>query len=142
MPVIELVTEINADRLLVFNLARSINLHMASTEHTNEVAIAGRTSGLIELNESVTWRAKHLGIYQNLSSKITAFDLPNFFVDEMVQGAFKRFRHLHSFEETQRGTRLKDHFDYDSPLGILGKITDKLFLKKYNGLAGKKECRD
>src|SRR5665811_1912859 len=99
MPRIELRTEIKANKEIVFDLSRSIDLHRISTEHTNEEAIAGKTSGLIELNESVTWKAKHFGIYQRLTSKVTEFDRPNYFVDEMVNGAFKNFRHEHHFTD-------------------------------------------
>ncbi len=131
MPQIELKTEINADIKLVFDLSRSIDLHKISTEHTNEEAIAGKTHGLIELNESVTWRAKHFGITQTLSSKITEFEKPNYFVDEMINGIFKRFRHEHYFSKLKDNTIMLDYFEYDSPLGILGKIADYIFLKKY-----------
>ena len=131
MPRIELQTEIKADKKIVFDLSRSIDLHKISTQHTNETAIAGKTSGLIELKESVTWRAKHFGIYQRLTSKITEFEKPNYFVDEMVSGAFKRFKHEHHFKDSTNGTLMIDIFDYTSPLGFLGKIADKLFLKKY-----------
>ena len=78
MPRIELRTEIKADKEIVFDLSRSIDLHKISTEHTNETAIAGKASGLIGLDENVTWRAKHFGIYQRLTSKITEFDRPNY----------------------------------------------------------------
>lgn len=131
MPKIELRTEIKADRKVVFDLSRSIDLYKISTKQTNEQAIAGKTSGLIEMNESVTWRAKHFGIYQNLTSKITEFDKPKYFVDEMVKGAFKEFKHEHHFVELNGGTLMTDFFYYKSPFGILGKLADKLFLKKY-----------
>ena len=131
MPKIELRTEIRADRNIVFDLSRSIDLHKISTKKTNEQAIAGKTSGLIGINESVTWKAKHFGIYQNLTSKITEFEKPKFFVDEMIKGAFKEFKHEHRFEELNGGTLMTDFFDYKSPYGILGKLADKLFLKKY-----------
>ena len=131
MPRIELQTEINAEKQLVFDLARSIDLHKISTEHTNEQAVDGRMSGLIELGESVTWKAKHFGFYQLLSSKITEFENPNFFVDEMEKGAFKSFVHRHIFVEIPTGTLMTDIFEYKSPLGIFGTIADKLFLKKY-----------
>ena len=131
MPRIELRTEIKASKEIVFDLSRSIDLHKISTEHTNETAIAGKTSGLIGMDESVTWRAKHFGIYQKLTSKITEFERPDFFVDEMVKGAFKSFRHEHHFEEFNGGTLMTDYFDYESPLAFLGRIADKLFLKKY-----------
>ncbi|WP_308992894.1 SRPBCC family protein [Mariniflexile litorale] len=131
MPRIELKTEIKANKNIVFDLSRSIDLHKISTEHTNEQAIAGKTNGLIGMNESVTWRAKHFGIYQNLTSKITEFNKPNYFADEMVKGAFKEFKHEHHFAELNEGTLMTDFFIYKSPFGILGKIADKLFLKKY-----------
>lgn len=131
MPRIELRTEIKARKDIVFDLSRSIDLHKISTEHTNETAIAGKTNGLIGLSESVTWRAKHFGVYQELTSKITEFDRPNFFVDEMVKGAFKSFKHEHHFSDINGGTLMIDYFDYQSPLGFLGKLADKLFLQKY-----------
>lgn len=131
MPKIKICTEINAKKTIVFDLSRSIDLHKISTEHTNEEAIAGVTSGLINLNETVTWRAKHFGIYQNLTTKITQFNYPNSFTDEMVKGAFKSFKHQHYFEDKGNITVMIDKFDYTSPLGFLGRIANFLFLKKY-----------
>tara|TARA_R110002072_G_scaffold29139_2_gene92676 strand:+ start:237 stop:725 length:489 start_codon:yes stop_codon:yes gene_type:complete len=131
MPKIVIETFIESDKKIVFDLSRSIDLHKISTEKTNEKAIAGKTSGLIEINESVTWRARHFGIYQNLTSKITAFEYPIYFCDEMQKGVFKRFKHEHYFSDFKQGTLMKDIFDYTAPLGFLGKIADLIFLKKY-----------
>lgn len=131
MPILKLQTEIDAAIELVFDLSRSIDLHKITTAHTNETAIAGRASGLIELHETVTWRARHFGIYQKLTSKITAFERPDYFADEMVKGAFKRFKHEHYFKRVNGLTLMNDIFDYESPLGILGKLADTLFLEKY-----------
>ncbi|MGB0839281.1 MAG: SRPBCC family protein [Chitinophagales bacterium] len=131
MPSIKIETNISAAKNIVFDLARSIDLHKISTQQTNKEAIAGVTSGLIGRNDWVTWRAKHFGVYQTLTSKITAFKEPDYFVDEMEQGIFKHFKHEHLFEEIQGKTLMTDIFDYESPLGILGKIADALFLKQY-----------
>lgn len=131
MPVLKLHTTIDADIRIVFDLARSIDLHLLSTKETNESAIAGKTTGLIELGESVTWRAKHFGVYQELSSKITAFNRPYFFEDSMVKGAFKSFTHQHIFETVDDKTMMKDVFEFESPLGFLGSLANKLFLVKY-----------
>lgn len=131
MPRIELQTVIKADKKVVFDLSRSIDLHEISTEHTNEKAIAGKTNGLIGLNETVTWRAKHLGIYQKLTTKITEYNYPNYFADEMISGAFKSFKHGHYFSDFESGTLMVDIFDYTSPLGVLGRLADSLFLKNY-----------
>ncbi|MNE62925.1 hypothetical protein D3C80_1582420 [compost metagenome] len=59
MSLIVLKTQINADPETCFYLSRSVDLHLISTESTGEMAIAGRIEGLIELNESVTWKSKH-----------------------------------------------------------------------------------
>nr|WP_068891144.1 SRPBCC family protein [Pedobacter panaciterrae] len=131
MPIIKLETFINADQAIVFDLGRSIDLHQISTAHTNERAVEGKTSGLIELNESVTWEARHFGIVQRLTSKVTAMKYPSYFVDEMVSGAFKSFKHEHIFEAAGQGVLMVDVFDYVSPMGIVGKLADWLFLKKY-----------
>jgi ligand-binding SRPBCC domain-containing protein len=131
MPIIEVLTIIQADKQIVFDLSRSIDLHKISTKHTHEEAVAGRLSGLIELNETVTWKARHFGIYQYLTSRITAFERPDYFVDEMEKGIFKRFRHQHIFKNYEKGTMMIDIFDYESPLGVLGNCADSLFLKAY-----------
>lgn len=131
MPRIELNTEINAPINVVFDLSRSIDFHMKSTEQTGEKAIAGKTSGLIGLNETVTWRAKHFGIPQNLTSKITIMKRPDIFVDEMTKGAFKSFCHQHLFLDEGNKTLLIDIFEFEAPLGFLGKIANRLFLKNY-----------
>lgn len=129
--IIELSTHINAPIERCFDLARSIDLHMESTKQTGETVIAGRASGLIELGETVTWRARHFGIWQNLTSKITRFDSPNSFTDEMVSGAFKSFRHEHLFYSVNNQTVMKDVFEFESPGGWLGKVANFLFLGRY-----------
>lgn len=131
MPKIELQTIIRSKKEIVFDLSRSVDLHLLSTKKTNEKAIAGKTSGLMELNDTVTWRAKHLGIYQNLSTKITEFEKPNYFADKMVKGVFKSFKHQHFFEDLEDGTLMTDIFEYRSPCGILGNLADIIFLEKY-----------
>jgi ligand-binding SRPBCC domain-containing protein len=131
MPIIKLETVINAPIERVFDLARSIDLHKNSMSKYEEKAVAGVTSGLINLNETVTWEATHFGVKQRLTSKITAFDRPRYFRDLMVAGAFRRFDHDHFFELIGEQTRIKDVFDYDSPLGILGKIADAFFVEKH-----------
>lgn len=131
MPIIKLETKINAPVERVFDLARSIDLHRDSMSQYEECAVAGRLSGLIEMNETVTWEATHFYVRQRLASRLTAFDRPRHFRDSMVSGAFKRFDHDHYFEETGGQTVIRDVFDYNSPLGILGNIADFLFVESH-----------
>ena len=67
MPTIYLSTFIRATPTTTFDLSRSIDLHQISTKQTQEKVIAGRMSGLIELGESVTWRAKHFGFFSGIN---------------------------------------------------------------------------
>lgn len=131
MPVIELTTAINAPIERCFDLARSIDLHKLSTEGTNEEAVAGVTSGLIGRNEEVTWRARHFGIVQKLSSRITKFDRPYHFRDEMIKGIFKAISHDHLFHEADGMTVMKDEFYFESPGWIIGTLFNHLVLTNY-----------
>lgn len=131
MTTINLKTHINAPIQLVFDLSRDITEHEASTNTTREKAIAGRTSGKIELGETVTWRAKHFGLYLQHTSIISAFESPTRFVDEMVKGVFKSFHHEHIFKETKNGTEMIDVLSYEVPYGIFGKIFNYFILKSY-----------
>ena len=131
MPTILLVTRINASVNLVFDLSRSIDLHTESTAQTKERAVAGRTQGLIDLGEDVTWEATHFFIRQRLTAKITQFDRPHHFRDSLVSGVFRRFDHDHQFVSDGEHTVMTDIFDYTSPLGPLGCLADRLFLRRY-----------
>lgn len=131
MPIIELITKINAPIQRCFDLARSIDLHKLSTGGSKEDAIAGVTQGLIGMGETVTWRATHFKVRQILSSKITAFESPRYFRDEMIKGAFKYIKHDHVFEEKEGVTIMKDRFQFASPFGCLGEVANKLILTRY-----------
>ncbi|RZK09178.1 MAG: cell division protein [Flavobacterium sp.] len=131
MTKIQITTTINASVETVFNLSRNIDIHLLSTQQTNEKAIAGRTSGLIEVNETVTWRGKHFGIYQNHKSIIPEMVFPTYFVDEMLEGSFKSFRHEHSFKVENGKTIMRDEIFYETPFGIFGKLFDTIILEKY-----------
>ena len=131
MTIIELTTYIEAPIEKVFDLARSIDLHTDSMAHTGEQAIAGRTSGLIEMGETVTWRARHFGKWQTLSSKITDYNYPHYFTDVMIEGAFESFSHQHLFYAINKQTVMMDIFIFESPHGKLGQLANFLFLGRY-----------
>jgi len=131
VPVIDLTTQITAPMQRVFDLSRSVDLHAASTAQTGERAVAGVTSGLMSLGQEVTWRARHFGIWQCLTSRITAFDPPSHFRDSLVRGAFRRFDHDHFFSQEGDITIMRDVFDFQSKLGIFGRIADHLVLTRY-----------
>ena len=114
-----------------FDAARDLDLHTKSMAWTNEQAVAGRRSGLIELDEEVTWRGRHFFVTQHFTSRITAFDRPRYFQDTMQRGAFKSFVHDHFFVAEQDGTLMTDVLVFAAPLGVLGRIAEKLVLRRY-----------
>ena len=132
MVTIDIETHVAAPVERVFDLTRSIDLHSRSLAHTGERAVAGRTSGLIGPGETVTWRARHLGVRQRLTSVISAYDRPRYFQDRQVRGAFAWFEHEHFFTPAPGGgTVLRDVFRFAAPLGILGRIAEALVLRRY-----------
>jgi len=131
MTTIYLETKIKAPKQIVFDASRNIDIHQKSASSSKEKAIAGVTSGLINLNETVTWRGKHFGFYLTHKSRITAMKLHDHFVDEMENGKFKSFKHQHLFEETKGFTVMKDKLEYETPFGIFGELFDILFLEKH-----------
>jgi ligand-binding SRPBCC domain-containing protein len=125
----QVITIIAAPPEQCFDLARSVEAHLHSTGATGERAVGGRTSGLLSLGEEVTWEAKHLGVRQRLTSRITQFDRPRFFQDRMVRGAFAFLEHDHIFDTTSDGnTVMTDVVRFKAPFGILGWVVERVVL--------------
>ncbi len=134
MAKLEQVTVIRAPIERCFDLARSVEVHLAGNVHSGEsaVATAGVTSGLIDLGQRVTWRAKHFGVWQKLTSEITAMDRPAYFQDTMIRGAFRRMDHDHYFRRLSSDeTEMKDVFRFEAPWGILGRVAEFAVLRRY-----------
>ena len=131
MTTLNLLTTIKAPKNVVFDLARNIDVHQNSASSTHEKAIDGTTSGLININETVTWRGRHFGLYLTHKSQITAMNLYDNFVDEMQAGHFKSFRHEHIFQFKNETTTMIDKLQYETPFFVFGQIFDFLFLKKH-----------
>lgn len=131
---LEEITTINAPIERCFDLARSVEVHLAGNIHWGEqaVAAAGVTSGLIGLSQRVTWRARHFGVWQKLTSEITAMEPPVYFQDVMVQGAFRSMKHDHFFRLLPSGeTEMKDVFCFAAPIPPFGLIAEALVLRRY-----------
>jgi len=131
MTTITIVTKIHASPEQCFDASRDLDLHLESMGHTGERAVAGRTSGLIELGEQVTWEGRHFGIRQRFTSAITAYDRPRHFQDSMVRGAFRSFVHDHYFAPCDEGTLMTDVLVFRSPFGMLGAIVDRMIMTAY-----------
>jgi hypothetical protein len=117
-----------------FDLSRSVEVHLVANIHSGEqaVAIGGILSGLPELSQQVTWRAKHFGVWQNLTSKYTAMQPPTYFQATMIDGIFRSMQADHYFRRLPSGaTEMKDLFRVAAPLPLLGPVAEFLFLRRY-----------
>jgi ligand-binding SRPBCC domain-containing protein len=131
MTTIVVATRIAAPIELCFDLARDVEAHLETSSSTGERAVGGKTSGLLDLGDVVTFEAVHFGIRQRLTSKIVEFDRPSRFVDEMVKGAFVSLRHVHEFVVDGQSVVMRDTLAWRSPLGFLGVVADTLFVKRH-----------
>lgn len=130
--VIRLETYINAPIELVFRLGRSLDVHKAVNTDNEETILKGRSVGLVEQGDIITWQAKHFGIRQQLQVIVYELEAPLVFKDQMLSGPFKTMHHIHQFEKNgENGTKMIDVFTFSSPLGLLGSLFDRLILSKY-----------
>jgi ligand-binding SRPBCC domain-containing protein len=121
-----LVTSVAAEPDVVFDLSTDLDLHQASMRRSHEHAVGGRTSGHIALGESVTWRARHLGRWWTITSRIDSFDRPVSFTDAQVRGPFGAYRHEHRFTPVGDGTAMTDIVGVGAPFGPLGTAFEPL----------------
>lgn len=134
MVTVEEITIIRAPVERCFDLARSVEVHLAGNVHCGESAVAsgGVTSGLIGPGQRVTWRAKHFWVWHRLTSEITKMDRPSCFQDVMVAGIFRWMKHDHFFRRISADeTEMRDVFCFAAPLPILGRIAEITFLGRY-----------
>lgn len=131
MPTIHLTTFIAAPANVVFDLSRNIELHKESMSNFKEEAVAGTRFGLIEKDETVTWKARHLFKTRLLRVKVTEMKKHEMFVDEQAEGAFKMMKHEHHFKACDNGTILIDLFHFETKYGFLGRWINSLYLVKY-----------
>jgi hypothetical protein len=131
---LEETTIIAAPIARCFDLSRSVEVHLRSNVHSREQALArgGITSGLVGLGQQVTWRARHFGVWQNLTSRTTAMEPPFYFQVTMVRGIFRSMQANHLFRALGPSTtEMKDVFVIAAPLPILGPAAEALFLRRY-----------
>lgn len=131
MPRIELITEIPVAPEKCFEMSLSVDAHQASMSDSGERVVGGVRSGAMHLGDTVTWRARHFGIPFTMTSVISAYDAPRRFVDEQTSGPFRRWWHEHRFESTPSGTLMTDVVEFESPVGPVGRIVNRLVLTGY-----------
>lgn len=131
MPTIHLTSFVSAPHDIVFDLHRNIGLHKVSMEHFKEEVVGGIRSGLINKDETVTWKGKHLFKTRFFTSKIIEMKPFDTFTDKMIKGDFKFFEHQHFFKPVDNGTIVIDIITYETPYGWIGEMINRFYLNPY-----------
>lgn len=61
---------------------------------------------------------------------ITRHEPPHRFVDEQLQGPYSFWHHTHTFAEAEGGTLIGDRILYELPFGPLGRLVERLFIRR------------
>src|SRR5215470_14790065 len=67
----------------------------------------------------IQYQLKIHGVPVRWESEITSWQPPYFFVDDQRRGPYRRWHHVHSFEERDGGTVVRDLVEYSVPGGSL-----------------------
>jgi len=131
MVTIRMNTWVDAPVERCFLLATNVDFHMASAKPMNERAVAGVMHGALRQGDSVTWREWHYGMPLSHTNHVECCRPFSYFRDVMVSGVFRYYEHDHHFAVMDDGTRVRDEVRFAVPLGPLGRIVEKLVLRRY-----------
>lgn len=87
------------------------------------------TEGDIEMapGARIDYRLRFRGIPIRWTSEITRWEPPHAFTDEQRRGPYRLWRHTHTFEEVEGGTRAGDRVEYAVPGGA---VVHALFVRR------------
>ena len=114
-----------------FDASLNVDFHLESFKDTGEEIVGGVEGGVMADGDTVTWRARHFGIWWKMTSIISEYDPPGYFVDQQHKGPFKSFRHEHHLTAEGTGTRVEDVVTFTAPFGPIGWIVERLVLARY-----------
>ena len=75
----------------------------------------------------IVYRLKVHGVPLRWRSRITVWDPPHCFVDEQLQGPYRRWIHTHRFRAVPGGTAVDDEVEFSVPGG---RIIERLFVRR------------
>ena len=78
----------------------------------------------------IDYKLKVNGIPLGWTTRIETWDPPHGFSDIQLRGPYKLWHHTHTFTETGGGTKIADHVEYQLPLGFLGDLAHKLWVRR------------
>ncbi len=78
----------------------------------------------------IDYRIRLNGVPLRWRTTIESYEAGERFVDVQSKGPYSVWRHTHSFVDVPGGTEVRDHVEYQLPLGPLGRIAHQLFVRR------------
>jgi hypothetical protein len=78
----------------------------------------------------IDYRLQLAGVPLSWRTRIEAFTPGERFVDVQLRGPYRRWHHLHTFEDAPGGTRVRDRVEYVLPFGPLGTLAHALVVRR------------
>lgn len=78
----------------------------------------------------IDYKLRFHGVPMKWRTEITEWNPPHQFQDIQLRGPYSLWRHTHTFEAVNHGTRLYDRVEYAIPLGFIGQIVHALQVRQ------------
>jgi ligand-binding SRPBCC domain-containing protein len=78
----------------------------------------------------IQYRLRWRGLALRWLTEIAEWEPSRRFVDRQLRGPYTLWHHSHEFEPYQGGTRMRDEVRYALPLGPVGRLMHRLFVRR------------
>lgn len=108
-----------------------VNLKEITPEYLNFVITSSNVEERIYPGMMITYKVSPLlGIAIDWLTESTHVKDYEYFIDEQKVGPYALWHHLHKIEPIEGGVLMKDVVTYQPPFGLLGAISNSLFIRK------------
>ncbi|HET9094181.1 MAG TPA: SRPBCC family protein [Solirubrobacteraceae bacterium] len=109
--------------------SRAANLE-AITPPWLSFSILGAAPDDVRVGTVIPYRLRLHGVPLIWVSQIEEFEPERVFVDRQLIGPYRQWIHRHEFEADGDGTLIRDIVRYELPLGRLGALVERLFVRR------------
>jgi len=76
----------------------------------------------MKVGQLIEYRIALFGLPMKWLTEISVWEPNERFVDDQLEGPYRRWHHLHEFRDERGGTEMRDVVDYELPFGMLGRL--------------------
>jgi uncharacterized protein (TIGR01777 family) len=105
------------------------NLEILTPKYLN-FRVIGKSTDVIEEGTLINYKLNLHGIPIKWKSLISKFKNQTHFIDEQLNGPYKKWVHLHEFKTINGGTLIHDKVIYKIPFGKIGKLIAGSFIRR------------